>query len=156
MTKKSVTALTALSALALSAIALSAVAQASTTGTIRLNGTVQAACTISVTDAGVQLNVTGGETNRQVGTVVENCNSGSGYRVTLTSANAGALKNGSAAVSYSVSYDNQQGNLTGAMTVERPSVAFGKQSVVAVSMPANATAVAGAYSDTLTITVAAR
>lgn len=153
MTKKSVAAL---SALALSALALSAAAQASTTGTIRLNGTVQAACTISVTDAGVQLNITGGESNRQVGTVVENCNSGTGYRVTLTSANAGALKNGAAAVSYSVSYDNQQGTLSGAMTVDRPSAAFGKQSVVAVSMPANATAVAGTYSDTVTITVAAR
>jgi spore coat protein U-like protein len=143
-------------ALAIALFGAATAQAAGTSGTIRLQGTVQAVCTVSVTDAGAQLDISGGENAKTVGTVTETCNSGSGYRVTVASANGGSLKSGNNAVAYQLKYDTQSGSLTGPMTVERSSAAFGKQSVVAVSMSANASAVAGAYSDTLTITVASR
>ena len=91
--------------------------------------------------------------------VVETCNSGSGYNITLSSANAGSLKSsggGTPSVGYTVSYDGQSGSLGSSLQVARSSAQFGKNAALAISIPANSQAVAGSYSDTVTITIAAK
>ena len=144
--------------LALAALTVGATsAQANTTGSIQLKGTVQAVCSIAVTEtSSQQLNITGGENNKQVGEVVETCNSGAGYTVTVTSANAGQLKNGNSTISYSLRYDTQNGTLNSPMSVQRSQPERDKRSTVAVTIPATAAAVAGTYADTITISIAAR
>ncbi|HYE53157.1 MAG TPA: hypothetical protein VEB20_26395, partial [Azospirillaceae bacterium] len=91
-------------------IAAPAVAQSS--GSVVLKGNVPLNCTVSVSDLNQSLNLNGGETDKQVGTVVENCNSGTGYNISLTSSNAGKLKNTRGdEISYSVKYDGNGGAL---------------------------------------------
>jgi spore coat protein U-like protein len=144
-------------AAALSLLSLPALADG-TSGSVALKGTVPLVCTVGVTDMNQSLNLTGGESNKQVGSVVENCNSGTGYNISISSANAGLLKpaSGSATISYTVGYDGQSGGLTSAMTVGRSSAQFSKTSALNVTVPANAQAIAGNYSDTVTITIAAK
>lgn len=146
----------AITAAATSALLFAAAAEASTSGTIQLKGSVATTCTISVSDVNATLDIVGGENSRSVGTVVENCNSGSGYDITITSANAGALRSGNATVNYSVVYDNQTQTLGSPWTVNRNSAQFGKQVTVGVTIPARPNAVAGTYTDTLTIQIAAK
>jgi hypothetical protein len=150
------TALTALATGVILSLSLTSTALANNSGTIQLKGTVAAVCTIQVTDSSASLNITGGENNKPVGTVQENCNSGSGYTITITSQNGGNLKAGNAAVSYQVNYDGQTSGLDSAMVVTRQTAQFGKTTTVGVSMAANATAVAGSYADTLTLQIASK
>ena len=147
--------LTAAAALAL--VSLLALAD-STSGTVALKGTVALVCTVGVTDLNQSLNLTGGESNKSVGSIVENCNSGTGYNISVTSANAGKLKaaSGTAEISYTVGYDGQSGGLASALTVARSTAQFAKTSALNVTVPANAQAIAGNYSDTVTITIAAK
>lgn len=146
----------AVAATAAAALLFGAAAEASTSGTIQLKGSVAKTCTISVSDVNATLDIVGGENSRSVGTVVENCNSGSGYDITITSANSGALRAGNATVNYSVVYDNQTQTLGSPWTVNRNSAQFGKQVTVGVTIPARPNAVAGSYTDTLTIQIAAK
>lgn len=141
------------------AVAVVGSAEAATSGTIKLSGTVATACTVAVTDASQSLDITDGETNKTVGTVVENCNSGTGYTISISSANSGSLKstsNGASPISYQVSYDGSTSALSSALQVTRSSAQFAKSVSVGVTVPANSTAVAGSYSDTLTISIAAK
>ena len=145
-----------LSALAATLIALAA-APAFANGTVALKGKVDLVCTIGVTDLNQSLNLTGGESNKSVGTMVENCNSGTGYTVSLSSANNGSLKSatGNTTISYTASYDGN--NVSGSQTqIVRQGTNFSKNTSLTVSIPANAQAIAGDYSDTLTITIAAK
>jgi spore coat protein U-like protein len=146
-----------LAAAALSLFSLPALAD-STSGTVALKGTVPLVCTVGVTDLNQSLNLTGGESNKSVGSVVENCNSGTGYNITVSSSNSGKLKaaSGSAEISYTVGYDGQSGGLGSNLTVARSGAQFAKTSSLAVTVPANAQAIAGSYSDTVTITIAAK
>lgn len=146
----------AVAATAAATLLFGAAAEASTSGTIQLKGSVAKTCTISVSDVNATLDIVGGENSRSVGTVVENCNSGSGYDITITSANSGALRAGNATVNYSVVYDNQTQTLGSPWTVNRNSAQFGKQVTVGVTIPARPNAVAGSYTDTLTIQIAAK
>ncbi|WP_044561074.1 hypothetical protein [Azospirillum sp. B4] len=132
-------------------------AVAATSGTIKLSSTVAQTCTVSVTDAQATLNILSGSSNVTVGSVVENCNDGAGYTVTVASTNGGSLKGTTPSmqpVSYTTIYDGQSG--TGTVNVTRSSAQFSKNATVAVTVPANAQAVAGSYSDTLTITIAGK
>ncbi len=135
-------------------LAAASPAAANTQGTLQLNGTVAQVCTISVQDGNQSLNISGGENTKQVGTVTENCNRGAGYSIAVTSANAGRLVSGNNFVAYSVTYDGQA-NAVG-QTVARTAAQFNKVSPVAVTMPANPTAIAGTYADTLTFTISAQ
>lgn len=130
--------------------------EASTSGTIQLKGSVAKACTVSVSDINTTLDISGGESSRSVGTVVENCNSGAGYDITITSSNAGALRSGNEAVNYTLVYDNQSQTLGSPWTLTRSGAQFNKQVTVGVSIPAKPNAVAGTYTDTLTIQIAAK
>jgi spore coat protein U-like protein len=155
MTMLKVTASAAASALALALIAAPAFAQ-SASGTVQLRGNVALSCTVAVQDLGQALNLKGGENAKTVGSVTENCNSGNGYRITLASANAGKMKNGTFTIDYTVNYDNQGGALNNAMTLDRNSAQFGKKADLKVSIAASDQYIAGDYSDTVTVTIAAK
>lgn len=142
-------------AAALTLLSLPALAD-SVSGTIALRGTVPVMCTVAVTDLNQSLNLVGGENGKQIGSVVENCNSGTGYTVSLTSTNAGKLKAANGQIAYTVSYDGQAGSLGSQMQVTRSTAQFAKVSSLNVSVAANAQALAGDYSDSITITIAAK
>jgi len=145
-------------AAALAAAALIALpAQAASTGTIQLNGTVAQSCTVAVVDANQALNLTDGENRRRVGTVTETCNVGIGYRVTLSSGNGGRLVSAQGErIDYQVHYEGQGGSLGGAMVVDRGQAQFGRQVELQVTLNGSPTRIAGDYSDTITISIAAK
>src|ERR1700760_3345012 len=97
-------------AAALTLLSLPALAD-SVSGTIALRGTVPLICTVGVTDLNQSLSLVASETNKQVGSVIENCNSGTGYTISLSFDNAGKLKAGNAQIAYTVGYDGQSGSL---------------------------------------------
>ncbi|WP_044561505.1 hypothetical protein [Azospirillum sp. B4] len=137
---------------------LAAPALADTSGTVKLSGTVSLNCSVAVTDASAQLNILSGSSNVQVGTVVETCNDGAGYTITVASANGGSLKssaNGAQPVAYTTSYDGTNGSGQ-SFTVTRSGAQFNKTANVSVTVPASAQAIAGSYADTLTITIAGK
>ncbi|MEA1674404.1 spore coat protein U domain-containing protein [Nitrospirillum sp. BR 11163] len=142
---------------AVSLAATPAFAAAGTSGTIQLNSSVAQTCTVSVTDAGAQLNILTGSNAVTVGSVVETCNDGAGYQISVQSANGGTLKSsatGAQPVSYTPIYDGQSSGSS--VNVVRSSAQFNKTATVAVTVPANAQAIAGSYTDTLTITIQGR
>ena len=149
----------AAAALILSAGAASAQSAqgAAASGTVKLNGTVSLNCTVAVTDLGTSLNLTAGGNNVQVGTVTESCNDGAGYTINVTSANGGKLSSAAAnsqPISYTTLYDGA--SASGNVAVTRSSANFGKVASLNVTVPAAAQAIAGTYSDTLTIAIAAK
>ena len=156
MSKIAAIARTALIAAALAGAA-AAPATAATSGTVKLQGTVALNCTVAVTDLNQSLNLVSGESARQVGEVKETCNSGTGYSISISSANGGVLKNeNSGSVRYQVAYDGQANYLTTALAVPRATAQFGKTIPLTVSLDGSANAIAGSYSDTVTITIAAK
>lgn len=105
------------------------------------------------------LDILTGETAAVVGTVTEDCNAGNGYTVSLTSANSGKLSStatGSSPTTYTAAYDNGTGSIATKITADRNSHQFGRQGQVQVSFPGNSQAVAGSYTDTLNIVIAAK
>lgn len=144
------------SAAALALLAATAGAQANSSGTIQIQGTVAKTCTVSVTDAGATLNLVSGESRKPVGTVVETCNSGQGYDITLSSTHGGQLRSGNNDIAYQVVYDEQTNGLTSPWTLTRSTAQFDKQVNVMVTVPAKSDAVAGTYADTITIQIAAK
>jgi spore coat protein U-like protein len=135
-----------------------ALAQAAS-GTLRLAGTVASSCTVAVTDLNQALNLVAGETAKQVGTVVENCNSGTGYTVSVASTGKGTMTStgtGTVPVSFTLGYDGQSSALASNLVLTRNGAQFAKSVPVTVTIPANAQRIAGSYSDTLTITIAAK
>lgn len=148
----------AVTAVAVAGLSATANAQA-TSGTIRLQGTVPLNCTVTVTDLNQPLNLVQGETLRQVGTVVENCNSGTGYTISIASSNRGTLTStgtGTQPIAFSVGYDSQSSDMTSGLDLNRNTAQFNRTVPVTVSIPASNTRIAGTYNDTLTITIAAR
>jgi len=136
-------------------------AQAADSGKIELQGRVGENCTVAVAQLpkATALDIIAGEKDAQVANVVESCNIGAGYKVSLTSANAGQLLNpltGAQPVGFSVAYDNAAGAIEKELVALRDTAQFGKQVPVLVSFPANPQAIAGTYSDTVTVTIAAK
>jgi len=130
-------------------------------GKIELQGRVGENCTVAVTQLpkATALDIVGGEKNAQVADVVESCNVGVGYKVTLTSANQGRLLSGATGaqpVSFAVGYDNANGDIAKELVATRDSAQFDKKVPVTVSFAANPQAIAGTYTDTVTVTIAAR
>jgi spore coat protein U-like protein len=147
---------TAAAALIAAAAVAPAMAQ-NASGTIQLKGNVALSCTIAVQDLNQSLALKAGETAKTVGSVTETCNSGSGYKITLASANAGKLKSGNFTINYTVSYDNgSAGALTSQMVIDRATAQFGKKSDLKVTVPASDQYIAGDYADTVTVTIAAK
>jgi len=150
-----------LSLVALSITAAFALPAHAESGKIELQGRVGENCTVAVAQLpkATALDIIAGEKEAQVADVVESCNIGAGYKVSLTSANAGRLLNpltGAQPVGFSVAYDNADGAIEKELVALRDTAQFGKRVPVLVSFPANPQAIAGTYSDTVTITIAAK
>jgi spore coat protein U-like protein len=142
---------------AFATLTIAGAAAAQSTGSVVVKGNVPLNCTVAVTDLNQSLNLNGGETDKQVGSIVENCNSGTGYNISLSSSNAGQLKNSLGnLIGYTVKYDGNGGNLGSALQVTRATAQFGKTSPLAVSLNGSAQYIAGDYADTVTITIAAK
>lgn len=134
------------------------------TGSITISGSVAAATAITVTSSpGYNtLDLSNSVTDLQVASVRETNNTTLGYRVTLTSANAGQLKNGSVgSLAYSAKYNGA--SVTLSTTPQTITNTGNSNTVVNVLKPlaisytgaAANTMMAGTYSDTLTFTIAA-
>ncbi len=147
-------------ALALLLVGLAAAgdAGATTTGSIGISGRVDPNCYVVVTDQNRTLNLVGGTTNLTVARIGERCNSSRGYTVTFNSLNGGAVVNANGSrIAYTMRYDGQTRSLTSSHVRTRN----GPQNTVRtrdfqVTVPANAQALAGTYTDTITVTIAAR
>ena len=151
-------------ALAFAASAASFFAQGqSTTAQIDLRGSVALNCTIGVTPTAkaTSLDIKGGEQGVSVGVVTEDCNSGTGYTVAIASQHGGQLRtvaNDASAplANYSASYDDAVGSIVSGLTATRNGAFFGRTGDLRVSIPANAQAIAGNYSDSITLVIAAK
>ena len=139
-----------------------------TSGSITLSGTVPVSTTITVTaQSGYNsLNIADGETDKLIAVVNEKCNKIDGYTVELQSLNAGSgtqaslKETGNAdTVNYSIKYDSSAVSLVGGKaTVTNASGRTGSSGVnknLTVTIPA-VWANTGTYTDTLTLTIAAK
>ena len=108
------------------------------------------------TQNGAQLDLTKGANNIVVGKVTETCNDPDGYSITFTSQGGGKLTSNGASVPYTASYDNvNQQSLGSQMRLSRNNAAFGVVKDLKVSVDSGSNRVAGSYSDTITVTIAA-
>lgn len=129
---------------------------ADNTGTLVVRGSVETNCTVSIQDMGAHLDLTRGANNIVVGKVTETCNDPDGYSITFTSQGGGKLTSNGASVPYTASYDNvNQQSLGSEMRLSRKNAAFGVVKDLKVSVAAGSDRVAGSYSDTITVTIAA-
>ena len=133
----------------------------SATAKLDLVGKVALNCTISVSATGkaTSLDLKGGEQNAKVGVVTEDCNSGTGYTVAIASANGGQLRSGDASApltNYTVSYDDAAGAIATGLTATRTKPLFGYTRDLLINIPANAQAISGNYSDSISLVIAAK
>jgi hypothetical protein len=151
--------------IALTAIAAAMGSQAGSTASAKLDlqGSVAMNCTIAVapTAKATSLDIKGGEVGTTVGTVTEDCNSVTGYNVTLTSQNLGQLRtnaNDATAplAAYTVAYSDATGSISSALQASRNQAMFSYVNNLVVNIPANAQAVAGNYADSVTLQIAAK
>ena len=139
---------------------------AAASGTLDISGTVLPINDIAITantNNNNSLNITGGETDKNVASADETSNNLNGYKIMLSSLNSSKLVHGvnsSYSTNYTVSYAGgaaatltttpqevkDSGALTGLTTVT---------SQITVSVSAYPTAPAGTYSDTITVSIVA-
>ena len=133
-------------------------------GTINIAGTVAASCAVTVNTAAaaatLPLTTTGTQTVT-VGSVVESCNAPNGYTISLTARStlASSTTGASSAIGYTAAYNGGASNaLSGAgQTLTRTAPSFSTTALpLAISFAGNANLVAATYSDTITVTIAAR
>lgn len=145
-------------ALALAFISFSSIA--ATSASLNLKGKVASILAISLVPESVALtlplDIT--QTDTLVGTVNERSNSGTGYKVTITSDNAGNLKrtNGVEVFAYSLKYNGTVLNLASPVVEVHPAVAvdvFKSVSISYTGIPASQM-IAGTYTDKVTFTIA--
>lgn len=130
-------------------------AGATGTGTLQLKGAVFKNCSIAIQEAAATLDIVGGETARQVATVSERCNSKSGYEITIVSSNSGVMRADGASAAYTLVYDGQARSLGTPWTIARGDRSNKTTTaVVGVTLPSTPDAVAGTYTDTVTIQIA--
>ncbi|MGE3260667.1 MAG: fimbrial protein [Bacteriovoracia bacterium] len=139
---------------------------AASTDTLLLQGSVTAVNDIAVTAvSGVNnsLNIVGGQSNVTVANVAETSNNLLGYKIMMSSANAGELRNASDAskkTTYTVVYGSGSAMTptTSAAQVKSVSSLTGlttNSSAVKVNVVAYPSAPAGTYSDTVTLSIVA-
>lgn len=141
------------------ALTMTTMSFAATTATLQLKGTIAQNLDISIVPESVatSLNLTQNASAVKVATLTEKSNSNTGYKVTVSSANNGKLKNGTFQFSYTLGYNSQQLNLTSPQTQTYAVGAHNVQKDVTISYTGQAqeTLVAGDYTDTVTFTIAA-
>lgn len=128
-------------------------------GSVGLRGTMETICFVTVTQNNAAIDIVKGVANLTVASVGEKCNLGNGFKVSISSANAGAMVDalGNRAP-YTIQYDNSgKKALTTPVVLTRTSA---KKTVSTKTFKVNFTAkpdaVAGDYGDTITVTIAAR
>lgn len=137
---------------------------ASTSAKLEMKGNVAQSCTIAVSalPKAAALNITAGEVNTEVGEVTEDCNSGTGYTVSVTSSHNGQLRSNpndatAPLTTYSAIYDDASGKIdNGGLLATRNGAFFGRKGKLLVNVAANAQAIAGNYSDNVTFVIAAK
>lgn len=147
---------------------LSQGAWAASSGTLTLSGSVAVVNSIVITANGsnnTTLNITSGESGKNVAAVDETSNNAAGYTIQMYSANAGELRHtvdSSKKTTYTISYGG--GSYTAPpsssspVTVKSVSSLSGlttSTSQVLINVAAYSTAIAGTYSDTLTLSIVA-
>ena len=141
---------------------------AASIGSILLSGTVAVVNEVVITANGshnTSLNITGGESGKNIASVLETSNNPEGYVITLCSDNAGELRHSndsSQKTTYSVSYDGGSyqappacSNALEVKSVSSMSGLGSDTSQILVNVTAFPLAPAGSYSDSLTISIAA-
>lgn len=145
---------------------LTATANAATTGTLILSGVVPVVQSISIAPNGTNnttLNVITGEAAKNVATVTEVSNNALGYKIQASSLNNGFLVNTSdntKKTAYQVSYNAASYVTVTTLNVQLKNVASlaantTNTSAVLVNVTALANALAGTYSDTVTLSIVA-
>jgi hypothetical protein len=141
--------------------ALPTLALAASSGNLPLSGTVAQVNDLLITENGTNntsLNITGGESGKNVAAVQESSNDELGYKVSVSSLNNGQLQLASDAskqTSYQISYNGgSYVSPTSSAAVIKSVGSLGGLTVstsqLLVNVTAYPTAVAGVYSDTLT------
>lgn len=136
-------------------------ASAATSGAINLTGTVPPVTSITIVPVVTPLDLTVTGVNVSVATVTEASNVPLGYTVTLSSANAGIMKNGViGSVPYTLKYNGVATTLSVSpgvtVTTQGSStspISTNKSVTVSYTGVAAATTMSGTYSDTLTLTI---
>jgi hypothetical protein len=139
---------------------------AASSGTLTLSGTVGLVNDLVVTPNGTNnttLNITGGETGKNVAAVAETSNNGLGYKITVSSVNGGELRLATDAAkktTYQISYDGGSyftPTIAGIAAKNVTSLAglTTNTSQVLVNVVAYPAALVGSYSDTVTFSIAA-
>lgn len=129
-------------------------------GTVPLHGTVATSCYLVVTDHGSAIDMENGAFFQAVGSVGESCNKGQGYTVTIASENNGRMVNETGqGVGYAISYgdlllDTLRAPVELTRRYAQPELRT-RQFRVLVPV-AFRSLTAGTYSDTITLTIAAR
>lgn len=144
------------------------------TATITISGSVDASTQITATAAPALSNdeLVNGVTDKPMSSVNEKCNKHDGYTVMLESANAkaasssqarmnGAIAANSSVINYTIKYDGATVTLdnTGAAKITDATEKTGGQGIdkpLAISIAAGQNPAADTYSDTLTLTIAAK
>lgn len=148
----------------ITAIALTTITASSfaaTSGSLLLKGTIAPILSIAVTPEAIAstLDLTASPSNLKVASVQEKSNSNTGYKVTISSANLGVLKNGSDdSVTYSMSYDGSAVNLASPVVQNHSAAAavtVNKDVKISYTGRPQDELVAGDYTDTITFTIAA-
>lgn len=127
--------------------------------TLHISGKVDLDCSIRVdaTTIASNINIIGGESNSIAGVVTENCNSGNGYSITITSKNQDNLQSGTNKnISYAATYDDGTGTISTEIVAKRNIAQFGRKGNFAITLPAVPTAEAGSYNDQITFVIAAK
>ncbi len=128
-------------------------------GSIGLRGGVPVDCALFINQSSQTVDIVNGVSNLTLGSVGERCNSGTGYTVTISSANGGVmLSQGAQAVPYSIQWhDTGLRSLTTPVVMSRGGArAYLTTRSFRVTVPAQPQALAGVYTDTITMTIAAR
>ncbi|KHD88602.1 MAG: hypothetical protein OM95_08135 [Bdellovibrio sp. ArHS] len=147
-------------------LALGSTAMAASSGTLLLQGTVSVVNDIVVaanTANNTSLNITGGETGKNVATVTETSNNLNGYKIKISSPTGGELRhttNSAQKTTYKIGYDGAASvtPTVAGVVVKNVTALTGlttDTSEVAVDVTAYANAAAGTYQDTLTIAIEA-
>ncbi len=143
---------------------LSTTVYGATTGNITLNGIVPAVVSITVTGVGSfnALTLATTQTDLTVANVIEQSNDSLGYKVTVSSANTGTLKNGAVgSIAYTAKYNGTSFVLspTAVQVTNQAAqaVVVNATKALAISYTGvpNVSVMSGAYSDTLTFTITA-
>jgi len=137
-------------------------AEAASSDAVDLSSTVALDCGITVADKDGSIDLVNGENKKKVATVTENCNSVAGYTITLSSANAGNMDgtgalegNADASIDYNVDYGSDKNlDLASNKDAVRSEAKFDFGVDLKVSVAGNSELLAGAYEDTLTISIA--